>query len=334
MNRGIPTRDQYLRPTRAARRRRRQLRPTLNLLEDRLLLAVAPQTYDVTNLNDSGPGSLRAAIASANADSYSGFAFDTIEFDPSLTAQTIDLTTIGDSTDDGNSALAIKDPILIDGSAAPGLTIARSSAVGTPDFRIFYVASVGNLELNALTISGGQDLSGYGGGGLLNYGRVTLTGDTFIANFAIYGGGLDNGGGTATLTGDTFMGNSATEGGGVYNGATATLMGDNFTDNSATGVFGGGGLDNDGTAMLTSDSDTFTGNSAPQGGGLDNDGGSAKLTGDTFTDNSATIFGGGLANLEGTAMLTSDNDSFTGNSATDDGGGLFNYVATATCGIL
>ena len=127
MSRNIPTRDQHRRPTRPARRRgRHQLRPALNLLEDRVLLATAPQTYIVSNLNDSGSGSLRAAIASANADKYSGSAVDTIEFESSLAGQTIDLTTVGDSTDDGNSALAIKAPILIDGSAAPGLTIARS----------------------------------------------------------------------------------------------------------------------------------------------------------------------------------------------------------------
>ena len=58
-----------------------------------------------------GPGSLRNAIASADADSYSGSAFDTIDFALSPGLQTIDLTTIGDSTDDGDSALAITAPI-------------------------------------------------------------------------------------------------------------------------------------------------------------------------------------------------------------------------------
>src|ERR1051325_11414738 len=40
---------------------------------------------EVTNTNDSGPGSLRQAIADANSG-------DTIQFDPALIGQTINLT--------------------------------------------------------------------------------------------------------------------------------------------------------------------------------------------------------------------------------------------------
>ncbi len=172
---------------RVTRRGRHQLRLTLNPLEDRVLLSVAPQMYTVTNVNDSGPGSLRAAIDSANADSYSGSALDTIVFDPSLAGQTIDLTTVGDNSQ-GSSALAITAPIQIDGSTAPGLTIARLKTSQTPDFRIFYVASGGNLTLNDLTILGGQSIND--GGGLLNDGTVTLTGDTLTGNSADNAGGF------------------------------------------------------------------------------------------------------------------------------------------------
>ena len=235
MNHGIRTQDHHPQPRRPEQRRgRHQLRPTLNLLEDRLLLAVAPQTYTVNNLNDSGPGSLRAAIASANADSYSGSASDTIVFDSSLAGQTIGLTTVGDNSD-GNSALAITAPILIDGSTAPGLTIFRAST--TLDFRIFYVAGGGNLTLNDLTINGGRS-SGYGGGLENEDGTVTLTGDTFSNNSAgQLGGGLLNGG-TATLTGDTFTNDSVTQsydfgGGGIVNFGNATLMDGHFTSDSA-----------------------------------------------------------------------------------------------------
>jgi hypothetical protein len=115
---------------------------------------------------------------------------------------TIGLTTVGnDDTDTGLSALEITAPILIDGSAAPGLTIARSPTVATPDMRVFYVASSGNFTLNDVTILGGQDLStAAGGGGLLNSGTVTLTGDSFLANSASSAGGFDKAGETAMRT--------------------------------------------------------------------------------------------------------------------------------------
>ena len=49
---------------------------------------VAPRTFMVTNLNDSGPGSLRQAIFSANTI----FNPDTIQFDPGLSG-TLNLAT-------------------------------------------------------------------------------------------------------------------------------------------------------------------------------------------------------------------------------------------------
>jgi len=195
----------------------------------------------------------------------------TIEFSPSLAGQTLDLTTIGDSTDRGNSALAITAPILIDCRTAPGLTIARSSAAGTRAFRILYVAGEGNLTLSDLTIFGGQTSFGDDGGGLLNFGTVALTGDTFTGNSAFEGGGFFNFESTApasammTLSYDTFTGNTAVYGGGGgdNDGGTAGLNSDTFTDNFATVGFGGGLL-NYGVATLSGPT-TITGNTQIQG---------------------------------------------------------------------
>ena len=47
-----------------ARQRPRSFRPRLDILEDRTL----PSTFTVTNLLDTGPGSLRAAVTAANAN--------------------------------------------------------------------------------------------------------------------------------------------------------------------------------------------------------------------------------------------------------------------------
>src|SRR5262249_30285710 len=126
--------------------------------------------------------------------------------------QTIALTTVGDTTF-GPSALAITGTVAIDGSTAPGLTIARASSASA--LRLFYVASTGNLTLNDLTLSGGLISAPYSGGGLYNSGTVALTDDTLTNNSAAggLGGGLYNSG-TATLTGDTLTNNSAGGGGG------------------------------------------------------------------------------------------------------------------------
>ena len=66
--------------------------------------------------------------------------------------------------------------------------------MGTPDFRIFIVHNGDNLTLNDLTILGGQDYSSFGGGGVLNFGRLTLTGDTFIDNSRSTGRPVNDGG--------------------------------------------------------------------------------------------------------------------------------------------
>src|SRR5215472_7882929 len=73
-------------PSRSARRERSapkwRFLPRLDRMEDRTLLS----TVTVLNNHDSGPGSLRAAIAAASSG-------QTINFAPSLDGQTITLTS-------------------------------------------------------------------------------------------------------------------------------------------------------------------------------------------------------------------------------------------------
>ncbi len=89
-------------------------------------------TITVTNGNDSGPGSLRQALA----DAQDG---DTINFDPSVSVVT--LTT---------AELAITKSITI--SASPRMvTVQRASQ--TPQFRIFHVMPGYSVEINCLYIS-------------------------------------------------------------------------------------------------------------------------------------------------------------------------------------
>src|SRR5438874_10284394 len=85
---------------------RRPYRPCLEVLEDRQLLA----TFLVTNAGDSGGGSPRQAIVSANAQAGT----DSIDFDIGGTGvHSIALL----------SALpTITDPVILDGTSQPGFT--------------------------------------------------------------------------------------------------------------------------------------------------------------------------------------------------------------------
>lgn len=88
-------------PHSSVRRRDKRTRLVLETLEDRTV----PSTFTVTNLNDSGDGSLRQAILDANdADGP-----DIIDIE---VAGTIELTS--------GALPAITDPVKIDGTTAPG----------------------------------------------------------------------------------------------------------------------------------------------------------------------------------------------------------------------
>ena len=100
---------------------------------------VQAATFTVTNLNDSGPGSLRQAVLNANA---TGGA-DTIQFQAGLVG-TITLT----------SNIEITDSLTINGPAASQLTISGNKAQ-----QIFYINSATNpvavVAINGLTLRDG-----------------------------------------------------------------------------------------------------------------------------------------------------------------------------------
>ncbi len=313
---------------------------------------VQPQGLVVTNANDSGPGSLRAAIATADAG-----AGDTITFASTLAGQTIHLTTIGDSKDDGYSALTITTPMTIDASAAPGLTIAGPGTTGGSKFRVFYVSvpTGESFSLINATVSGGVafDPTKYyshpnGGALLLANGSAALTGVTITGNSAILrGGGVYSDGASIELVNCIITGNSARDGGGVsvYGHGTATLTDSIFTGNSAYGA--GGGLAS-GYSTVTLTDCTITGNTAAAGGGIQNLGGTLYLYDSTVSGNDAnrgTVFfgeggfpygrGGGIDNFDGT--LTARGSSLINNFASNSGGALDNqavYFAPSTANLI
>lgn len=174
----------------------------------------------VTSTADSGPGSLRAAIAAIVG--YAGSS--TVAFAPSLAGQTIVL----------NSELLLANDVTIDGTRAPGLTITGGHAAGAPTANgsLFEVASGVTASLLGLTITGGNAING---GGIDNHGNLTLVGDTIANNTATYGGGINNDG-SLTLIETTITRNTATsgQGGGLLNTTgSATILDSTIAFNAA-----------------------------------------------------------------------------------------------------
>ena len=204
----------------------------------------ASSSYLVTSTADTANvGSLRAGIAWAEASTnplVSSPTTNVVRFDATgafATAQTLELTTVGDTTV-GPSALAITGSVEIDGPvlADGGLTIAASPTV--PEMRLFYVAPGGNLTLRDLTLSGGVAMQGFEGssaegagggaagmgGAIYNRGALSIIDSTLSGNQAIGGAG-GAGGGEGIGGGGGLVGPGGTPTGGAAGGGLAATGG-------------------------------------------------------------------------------------------------------------
>ncbi len=140
------------------RRPRQRFRPDLLALEARALLS----TLTVTNDNDSGTGSLRAELGAAHAG-------DTINFAPSAYG-TIKLTS---------GPLQVATSVDIKGPGAKDVTVS-----GDKQSSIFDVQNGVTATISGLTVTDGLSNLTAGGGGIVNYGNLTLSGDTITGNTA------------------------------------------------------------------------------------------------------------------------------------------------------
>ncbi len=248
---------------------------------------VVTTAADVVDAND-GVTSLREAILAANADPN----LTTITFAPSLDGTPIVLTAGGD--------LDVSTNVTIQGNGAAN-TIIDASGLGD---RVLQVLPGGDLTLDGVTVTGGNESTGTGGGtggGILNDGTLAVTNTTISGNMATYqGGGIFNNG-TLVVTSSTFSGN-----------------GRNNSD--------GGGIANFGTLAVTSS--TFSDNAGQEGGAIFNSQGQATVTNTTISGNTSDMNGGGIFNQSTLAVISS---TIFGNTAVAlvGGGGIFN-VNTAT----
>jgi hypothetical protein len=303
-------------------------RPRVEALERRDV----PSTLTVTTTADSGPGSLRADIAAAQAG-------DTIVFDPGLDGQTIALAT---------GELVLNKNLTIQGPGAPQAPV---TITGLGLSRVFEVDGARTrVALSNLNLTGGVGVAGNAasagalngqGGAIWNGGTLTLSACNLSSNDSSAQGGAVWNGGTLTLSACTLSSNSCDGaapvafGGAVYNAGTLTVSNSTLSGNSV-GIRSfdlnedgdGGAIYNAGT--MTVSSSTLNNNTAYQdlgtggyGGGIFNaDRASATVTGSALSGNVAYHDGAGLSN-DGT--LTLSGCTVSGNVTNPGrGGGIFN----------
>jgi predicted outer membrane repeat protein len=214
---------------------------------------------NVTTAADSGAGSLRTAIASAQAG-------DTIKFASTLANKVIKLTS---------GQINLTKNLTIDGTGAANLTIS-----GNNTGRVFEVARHIDATVRNLSITNGYSTSRGGGIRVVDYGSITVENCRFSNNRGGVGGAIhigysgkgrvlnssfDSNDGTLTNSGFS-SGAIATYGSGVLSvknsqftnnkgvngGAIYSLLGgltvDNsvFRNNSSSGDMGGGAILTDG----------------------------------------------------------------------------------------
>ncbi|HEX5874419.1 MAG TPA: choice-of-anchor Q domain-containing protein [Pyrinomonadaceae bacterium] len=275
-----------------------QLVPPLHLKVNSL--ADAPDINHGDGICDSDGGTtgeqctFRAAIQEANAWQVAGS--DTILFDPALNQGTISLST---------ALPDIATNLIVDGPGANLLRIQRSTAGGTPNFRVLKIRP---------DLGPSVTVSIYG----LTFSNGHATGASFETES---GGGIWNRG-TLTLDSCVVTGNQADIGAGIVNLGALTIRRTTIANNTATDV--GGGIANmpgEGTSFLQIDSSTISGNTtATQGGGIFNSGLLTLITNSTISSNNA-FQGAGISNL---SHLQMNGVTLAANSATGNSGGIRN----------
>jgi hypothetical protein len=254
-----------------------------------------PSFLTVTTISDAvaadGQTSLREAINFANSIPNAGI----ITFDPTVFAEadgpyTIELTTIGDSSD-GDSAFLLSTDMQIQGPGANVLTVRRSVAPATSKFRLFLLSSGTTTTISGLTFANGN-AGNFSGGAIFNDGgTLTLNNCALIDNTTTLFGGAIRNNGKLTINNSTFSGNTSDGfGGAIFNDNTLTLNSSTLTDNQA--MEGGGALgDNNGDETFVISHCTIARNHTLTAGG----GGGFDFSGTTSATLSHTILSGNTA---------------------------------------
>jgi CSLREA domain-containing protein len=279
-----------------------------------LLAPAQAETFTVTKLADTNDGvcdadcSLREAITAANAATSD----DIINFTSSVRGA-IDLTL---------ELPPLSTNIDLRGPGARLLTIRRSLAPGTPDFRILRLWA--QVSLSGLTLANGRvadsDLDNWGGAiFVMDDGVLTIRNCLFTGNYAPWGGAIFTTQATVLIYNSTFSGNTANKAGGaIFNqtGSTHMLISHCTLSNNTANLYGGGAISNG--MPLTIEHSTISDNESPDGGGIHN---SNSITiSHTILANVSSGNSGG--NIEQRGYPSATINSLGYNLVSDDGSGL------------
>ncbi len=285
---------------------------------------------------DDGSCTLREAIIAANTDTPSGVAIgecpagsgaDTIN----LPAGTYTITIPGVYEDNSLTGdFDITQTVTIVGAGRmcgsppnPQCTLIKGNSLD----RVFDITNTIQVTISQMQIQGGNASGGWGGGGIRNYGGLTLNGILFDGNSSSAGGLWNAYGASAALDSVTFVNNiSSGNAGAIYNKGTLTLTTVALAYDTA--AYSGGGLYNDldGIAKLTDVNIYYE--TAYRGGGIYHNAGSTLLLERVTLYHNSALNGNGaglyISNSGGAANLT--NVTISSNSAlttTSQGGGIF-----------
>jgi hypothetical protein len=297
---------------------RGRLRPRLEQFEDRTLLA----SYTAASVSD--------LINDIDAANKHGGTNTIVLTAPAASRYVL---TAVDNTTDGPTGL----PVIKKGNTLTivgnGDTIERSTAFGTPTFRLFDVARGGSLTLNNLTLQNGaavgSDVSAEGGA-IYSQGTVDLNNAIVQQNTA-----RGNVGTVGTKQHPNGGPGHDAAGGGIWSSGSLTIEnGSLLQDNKASG--GTGGSARQGGAVENTGGLGGPGG-AGTGGGLYVASGSVTVSGSALSSNSAegglgglsqiqsvggNAAGGGLAIAGGSVSLTAttlDNNTAQGGNEQYDG---------------
>lgn len=213
--------------------------------------------------------------------------------------------------------------IINPGAGAITLTITGAGAAttildGDNNGRAMMLGSRATVTLSGFTIQNGNAASESApkGGGILNFGVLTLGDSVVRDNTAATGGGIANTGSltvrTSSISGNTA---SAGDGGGITNGGPLTVDTSTISGNTAGSAGSGGGLSTSVSANIAVailNSTVAHNHAAGSGGGI------------------AVFAGGNSTGVKGTILAANDAGNFTADISGNIASGGYNVVGVAT----